>query len=111
MSKIVDANQRQSSLVPCLLPTVVVHLADAPTTIGEHPNGMLPSLRVDDRPGDVIQDHNVRSFGLEGFRRDDEYAPPELRHCDLPFPLQAAYVAVAKPSVNGEERHAGEVRR
>ena len=97
--------------MPCLLPAVVVHPSHAPAAIGEDPDGMLPSLRLDDRPGDVIQNHDVRSFGLERFGRNDEYAAPELGHFNFPFPLQAAYVAVAQPCVDRKECHACKVGR
>jgi hypothetical protein len=76
VAKVVNANQWQAGFVPCPLPAVVVHLVDAPATIREHPDGMLPSLRLDDRPGDVIENHHVRSLRLEGLCRNDEDAPP-----------------------------------
>jgi len=44
VTKIVYANQGQSGVAPCLLPTVVVHGVDAHAAIGEDPDGVFRSL-------------------------------------------------------------------
>jgi hypothetical protein len=45
---------------------------------------MKRSLCFYNRPSDIVQNHNMRPFGLEGFRRDHEHAPAQLRYRDLP---------------------------
>lgn len=111
MTKVVDANQWQAHFPPCLLPTIVVHGSNASASIGKDPDRMLPSLRFDDRPGDVIQDHDVWSLGLERLRRNHEHAATDLGHGNLALPLQTAHVAVAQARVHRKGRHAREVRR
>src|SRR5260370_18280310 len=75
MAKIMDANQRQSHIASGVLPTAVVHGVDTPTAKREDPERMKRALPFYNRPGDIIQNHNMRSFGLEGFWRDYEHAP------------------------------------
>ena len=111
MTKIMDANQRQPGPAPCLLPAVVVHRTDAPAAIGEDPDRMFAALRFDDRPGNIVKDDDVRTFGLEGFWRNQEHASSDLGYCNLPLPLQPTDDADAEPCADGEERHAREVRR
>ena len=111
MTKVVDSHERKASFIPCPLSAVIVHPFHASAVVREHPDGMLPPLRLDDGPRDVIENHDVRSLRLERVGRNDEHASPKLGHLQFSFPLQATYVAVAKPSVNGEESHACKVRR
>ena len=87
VAKVMDANQRQSRVASGALPTVVVHGVDTPATKREDPDRMERSLCFYNRPSDIIQNDNVGSFGLEGFRRNHEHAPAELRYRDLPRPL------------------------
>ncbi len=68
----------------------------------EYPNRVQPALRFDDRPGHVVEDHDMRAFGLECLGRDDEHAPRDFRHGDFPRPLQAAEVALAQACVDRE---------
>jgi hypothetical protein len=103
MTKVMDANQCQTSFAPRLLPTTVVYRSDASAATGEDPDRMLPTLRSDDRPGDV------GSLRFEGFGWNNEHASSDLGHRDLPLPLQAAHVAVAQPGVDRKKRHAREV--
>jgi hypothetical protein len=75
VAKVMDANQRQFRFAAGALPTVVVHRVDTPAAKREDPDRMKRSLCFYNRPGDIIQNYNMRSFGLEGFRRNHEHAP------------------------------------
>jgi N12 class adenine-specific DNA methylase len=55
---------------------------------------MLAALGLHDRPCRVVEDHDVRTLGLDGLGRDHEDAAADLGHRHLPVPPQAAYVAV-----------------
>src|SRR6266852_4479802 len=78
MAKIMDANQRQFRVASGVLPTAVVHGVDTPAAKREDPDRMKRSLCFDNRPGDIIQNHHMRSVGLEGVRRNHEHAPSYL---------------------------------
>src|ERR1700737_802038 len=102
MAKIMDANQGQPPFAPCLLPTIVFHRVDAPAPKRKDPDWMNAALRFNDRPSHIVQDHNMRSFGFEGFRRNYEHASSYLRDENLPRPLQSAHVTVTHAGVHGE---------
>src|SRR6266851_6448591 len=87
VAKVMDANQWQSRVASGVLPTAVVHRVDTPVAKREDPDRMKRSLCFYNRPSDIIQNHNMGSFGLEGFRRDDEHAASQLRYGDLPGPV------------------------
>src|SRR5437762_3282087 len=94
VAQIMDAHQRQSRVASGALPTVVVHRVDTSAMKREHPDWMQRSLCFYDRPGDVIQNYDVGTFRLEGFRRNHEHTSSYLRYGNLPRPLQPAHVAV-----------------
>ena len=71
-----NANQWQSHFAAGALPGVVVHGVDGLASKREDPDRVKQTLRFNDRPRDIIQDHNVRSFGFEGFGRNHEHAAP-----------------------------------
>src|ERR1700676_1542305 len=87
MAKVMDANQWQSRVASGVLPTAVVHRVDTPAAKRKDPDRMKRSLCFYNRPGDIIQHHNMGSFRLEGFRRNHEHAPAKLRYGDFPRPL------------------------
>src|SRR5437773_9710905 len=95
VAQVVNANQRQSDVASGALPSVVVHGVDTPAAKRKHPDWMKRSLCFYNRPGDVIQNYDVRTFRLKSFRRNYEHAPSQLGHGNLPHPLQTANVAVA----------------
>ena len=72
---------------------------------------MLTALRLNDRPGHVVQNHDLSTLRFECFRRDDEDATSNFRHFDFPRPLQAANVTLAQACVHGEQGHACEAWR
>jgi hypothetical protein len=74
VAKVMDANQRQSCVASGVLPTAVVHRVDTPAAKREDPDRMKRSLCFYNRPGDIIQNHNMGSLGLEGLRRNHEHA-------------------------------------
>src|SRR5437870_13161817 len=78
VAQVVNANQWQSHVASGALPTVVVHRVDTPAAKREDPDRMKRSLCFYNRPGDIIQNHNMRSLGLKGFRRNHEHAPSYL---------------------------------
>src|ERR1700687_4698507 len=75
VAKVMDANQRQSRVASGVLPTAVVHGVDTPAAKREDPDRVNAALRFNDRPGDIIQNHNMGSFRLEGLRWNHEHAP------------------------------------
>ena len=79
--------------------------------IGEDPDRRFATLRFDERPGNVVQNHDMWPFGLQRLRRNHEHAASDLWHGNLPLPLQPADVAVAQPGVDRKERHVREVGR
>src|SRR5207237_8091929 len=83
VAKIMNPNVCQVRFATGALPRRVVHAFDAFASIGEHPYGMLSSLRLDNRPRRVIQDHYVRTPRFERLRRNDEYTATELGDRDL----------------------------
>src|SRR6266550_638506 len=90
MPQVMHANQRQSGVASGVLPSVVVHGVDTSAVKREHPDRMERSLCFYNRPGDVIQNHNMGPLGLEGFRRNHEHASSQFGHGNLPCPLQTA---------------------
>jgi hypothetical protein len=111
MPQVVHAHRAQPGFAARAAPSRVVHPRNAPTAIWKHPDGMAIPLSLDDRPGDVVEDHDMRSFGLESLGGHDEDATLDFGDEDFPRPLQAAHVAVAQPGVDGEQRHARQVPR
>src|SRR5438105_5880311 len=74
VAQVVNANQWQSHIASGALPTVVVHRVDTPAAKREDPDWMQRSLCFYNRPSDVIQNYDVGTFRLEGFRRNHEHA-------------------------------------
>src|SRR2546426_5492035 len=102
MSQVMDANQWQPCFPPRLPPSVVVHSIDSLAVKRKYPDRVQPAFRLDDRPGHVVEDHDMRALGLERLGRDDEHAPGYFGHGELPRPLQAAQVALAQTRVDRE---------
>src|SRR5262245_35306752 len=95
VSQIMDANVAEACCASSALPTVVVHGLDAFASIRKYPLRVLASLRLDDRPRGVVQDHDLGPPRFELFRRNHEDRPIELRNRDLPEPLQPTEVRIA----------------
>ncbi|HEX9275227.1 MAG TPA: hypothetical protein VGA51_02375, partial [Casimicrobiaceae bacterium] len=60
VSQVMDANQRQSRVTSGALPTFVVHSANTPAAKREDSDRMKRSLCFYNRPGDVVQDNDMR---------------------------------------------------
>ena len=72
---------------------------------------MLATLTLHDRPGDIVQNDNVRTPALEGFGRNDKNASADFGYRSFPQPLQPAHVAIAQPRVHREQHHGREMFR
>ena len=111
VAQIVDACLTQSRPLARTLPGAVVHPRNTLAAKGEDPHGMLAALCLHDRPGGILQDHDVGAPGLEGLYRYHEDTSVHFGHGHFSLPLQSADVAVAQPRVHRKERHAPEMRR
>jgi hypothetical protein len=102
MPKIVDTHASKTHLASRSLPRGVVHGANAFALVWKYPDRVLTALCLNDRPGDIIQNRNVRTIRFECFGWYHKDTATDFGYGNLPTPLQATDIAFAQAGVDGE---------
>src|SRR5688572_29260307 len=75
-------------------PSRVVDAVQRVAAIGKDCGSMLPAATLDDRPSDRVEHADVILLILPAITRNEKHAAVQLRHLDLPTPIQPYCLAL-----------------